>query len=133
MKGLDRYFSFGIRKNWMDLYFQDGGSSEFWNTDGHGVVANKKKDAFLNFLKDAGLVTYNKTNGGDKYTKNEPSDFARKLFEYGSDSDIAWALMLCNLSYTPEFNWFVKNVTPHETITPRDWGREMSQMPLRFS
>lgn len=118
MKGLDRYFSFGIRKNWMDLYFQDGGSSEFWNTDGHGVVANKKKDAFLNFLKDAGLVTYNKTNGGDKYTKNEPSDFARKLFEYGSDSDIAWALMLCNLSYTPEFNWFVKNVTPHETITP---------------
>lgn len=118
MKGLDRYFSFGIRKNWMDLYFQDGGSSEFWNTDGHGVVANKKKDAFLNFLKDAGLVTYNKTNGGDKYTKNEPSDFARKLFKYGSDSDIAWALMLCNLSYTPEFNWFVKNVTPHETITP---------------
>lgn len=118
MKGLDRYFSFGIRKKWMDLFFQDEGSTDFWMSDGHGFVANKKKDAFLNFVKDAGLVIYNKANGGDKYTKNEPSDFAKVLFNYGSDSDITWALMLCNLVYTAEFNWFVKNVVPHETITP---------------
>lgn len=117
MKGLDRYFSFGIRKNWMDLFFQDAGSAEFWMTDGHGFVANKKKDAFLNFVKDAGLVVYNKTNGGDKYTKNEPSDFAKVLFNYGSDSDVTWALMLCNLVYTAEFNWFVKNIVPYESIT----------------
>lgn len=117
MKGLDRYFSFGIRKNWMDLFFQDEGSADFWMSDGHGFVANKKKDAFLNFVKDAGLVVYNKTNGGDKYTKNEPSDFAKVLFTYGSDSDVTWALMLCNLVYTAEFNWFVKNIVPHETIT----------------
>lgn len=118
MKGLDRYFSFGIRKNWMDLFFQDAGAAEFWMTDGHGFVANKKKDAFLNFVKDAGLVVYNKTNGGDKYTKNEPSDFAKVLFNYGSDSDVTWALMLCNLVYTAEFNWFVKNIVPYESITP---------------
>ncbi len=118
MKGLDRYFSFGIRKNWLDLYFQDNGSDEFWNSDGHGFVANKKKDAFLNFVKDAGLVNYNKANGGDKYTKNEANEFAEVLFRCGSDSDVTWALMLCNLAYTPEFNWFIKNVTPHENITP---------------
>lgn len=118
MKGLDRYFSFGIRKNWMDLYFQDKGAEEFWLTDGHGFVANKKKDAFLNFLKDSGLVIYNKANCGDKYTKNEPSDLATVLFNYGTDSDITWAMMLCNLVYTPEFNWFVKNIIPHEMITP---------------
>ena len=58
MKGMDRYFSFGIRKNWMDLFFQDEGSADFWMSDGHGLVANKKKDAFLNFVKDAGLVEY---------------------------------------------------------------------------
>ena len=118
MKGLDRYFSFGVRKNWMDLFFQDAGSADFWMSDGHGFVANKKKDAFLNFVKDAGLVVYNKTNGGDKYIKNEPSDFAKVLFNYGSDSDVTWALMLCNLVYTAEFNWFVKNVVPYESITP---------------
>lgn len=70
MKGMDRYFSFGIRKNWMDLFFQDEGLADFWMSDGHGLVANKKKDAFLNFVKDAGLVEYDKTLDGDKYTKN---------------------------------------------------------------
>lgn len=118
MKGLDRYFSFGIRKGWLELYFKDQGSVEFWNTDGHGSVPNKKKDAFLNFLKDAGLVTYNKTLGGDKYLKNEPSVFARTLFGYGTDSESTWAMLLCNLVYTPEFNWFIKNIMPHEKITP---------------
>ncbi len=118
MKSLDRYFSFGIRKRWIDLYFQDYGTKEFWNSDGHGEVANKKKDAFLNFLKDAELVTFNRLNGDDKYTRNEPNELAKLLFRLGSDSDSAWALMLCNLAYTPEFNWFVKNVPFNENITP---------------
>jgi len=26
--------------------------------------------------------------------------------------------MLCNLVYTAEFNWFVKNIVPYESITP---------------
>ncbi len=118
MMGLDRYFSFGIRKEWIDLYFQDNGGEAFWNSDGHGLVANKKKDAFLNFVKDAGLVDFKKLNGGDKYTKNEANAFAKVLFNIGSNSDTAWALMLCNLAYTPEFNWFIKNVPFHENITP---------------
>lgn len=118
MKGLDRYFSFGVRKEWIDLYFQDHGAKEFWNTDGHGLVANKKKDAFLNFVKDAGLVNYNRLNDGDKYTKNDANAFANTLFRIGSSSEISWALMLCNLVYTPEFNWFIKNIHYHENITP---------------
>lgn len=118
MKGMDRYFSFGIRKNWMDMYFQDEGSAEFWLSDGHGFVANKKKDAFLNFVKDAGLVDYDKSLDGDKYTKNVPNSFARKVFSIGCDSDVSWALMLCNLAYTSEFNWFIKNVPALQQITP---------------
>lgn len=118
MKGLDRYFSFGIKKEWMDSYFNYQGSDDFWNTDGDGPVANKKKDAFLNFVKDSGLVVYNKAKSGDKYTKNEPNDFAYKLFELGSDSPEAWALMLCNLAYTSEIGWYIKNILPHEQYTP---------------
>ena len=118
MKGMDRYFSFGIRKNWMDLFFQDEGSADFWMSDGHGLVANKKKDAFLNFVKDAGLVEYDKTLDGDKYTKNIPTTFARAAFSIGSDSDVSWALMLCNLAYTSEFNWFIKNIPAFQQITP---------------
>lgn len=118
VKGLDRYFSFGIRKSWLDIYFKYEGSDEFWNTDGNGDVPNKKKDAFLNFMKDAGLVTYDRTKNGDKYTRNVANDFARILFKLGSDSDITWALMLCNLVYTPEFRWFVTKLPYKESVTP---------------
>lgn len=118
VKGLDRYFSFGIRKNWMDLYFKDNGSSEFWITDGHGEVPNKKKDAFLNFLKDSGMVKLDWSISGDKYVKNVPSSFAEHLFPMGCDSDSTWALLLCNLAYTPEFNWYIKNISRNEVVTP---------------
>lgn len=112
MTGMDRYFSFGIRKNWMDIFFQYEGKTDFWNTDGGGAVANKKKDAFLAFVKDAGLVVYNNSNGGDKYSKNEPSALAKVLFPRGTDSEFTWAVFLCNLAYTSEFNWFIKNIKP---------------------
>jgi phosphoadenosine phosphosulfate reductase len=118
MKSLDRYFSFGIRKEWIDYYFQDQGSDEFWNSDGHSYVANKRKDAFLNFIKDAGLVKYDRLNGDNKYTRNKPTEFAKYLFAYGSDSEKTWGFMLSNLAYTPEFKWFIKNIPFHENITP---------------
>ena len=128
MKGMDRYFSFGIRKNWMDMFFQDGGSADFWLSDGHGFVANKKKDAFLNFVKDAGLVEYDKTLDGDKYTKNVPTSFAKTAFSIGSDSDVSWALMLCNLAYTSEFNWFIKNIPVFQKITPDQMKYMLSEV-----
>ena len=128
MKGMDRYFSFGIRKNWMDMFFQDEGSTDFWMSDGHGFVANKKKDAFLNFVKDAGLVEYDKTLDGDKYTKNTPTPFARAVFSIGSDSVVSWALMLCNLAYTAEFNWFIKNIPALQQITPDQMKYMLSEV-----
>lgn len=110
MKSMDRYFSFGIRKEWLDIYFKYKGSEKFWASDGDTLVANKKKDAFLNFIKDAGLVIYNKTLNGDKYTRNQPNKLAQMLFQHGTNCDYVWAIILCNLVYTPQFNWFIKNI-----------------------
>lgn len=118
MVGLDRYFGFGIRKQWVDIYFKYKGTIDFWNSDGDNIVFNKKKDAFLNFLKDAGLVVYNKNSGNDKYTKYEPSKFANVLFEVGADSELTWAMLLCNLVNTPEFQWYIKNIKWNEEYTP---------------
>lgn len=119
--GIDRYFSIGIKKEWIDLFFRAQGSTEFWESDGNGFVANKKKDAFLCFVKDANLVTYNREKDGDKYSKHEPTRIAKILFQLGSDSDSTWALMLSNLVYTPEFNWFIKNIPFYESITPEQF------------
>lgn len=110
MAGLDRYFSFGARAQWLETYAKYEGKPEFWLTDGDGYVPNKKKDAFLNFLKDAGVVEYSKKADGDKYTKCLPTEFASAIIRQGADSTITWALILSNLVYTPSYNWFVENL-----------------------
>lgn len=118
MAGLDRYFTFGTREEWLDSFVQYQGGSEFWLTDGDGQVANKKKDAFKNFANDAGLTAYDKTADGDKYTKCIPTPFANVIIREGAYSQTSWALILCNLVYTPAYNWFVNNLEFGVIYTP---------------
>lgn len=110
MAGIDRYFGFGIREQWLETYIRYEGSTDFWLSDGDGQVANKKKDAFKNFMDDAGIIAYDKKAEGDKYTKCLPTDFAKVVFRLGAYDTRTWALILCNLVYTPAYNWFVDNL-----------------------
>ena len=123
MTGLDRYYSFGIKENWLRVYFDYEGTSSFWKSDGDGEVPNKKKDAFLNFVKDAGLVDEDKSLKGKeyKYIKYKPNKFAEKMFSLGVDDERMWAYLMCNLVYaedSEEFRWFIKNIPFSETSTP---------------
>ena len=123
MTGLDRYYSFGIKENWLRVYFDYEGTSSFWKSDGDGEVPNKKKDAFLNFVKDAGLVDEDKSLKGKeyKYKKYKPNKFAEKMFSLGVDDESMWAYLMCNLVYaedSEEFRWFIKNIPFSETSTP---------------
>lgn len=123
MTGLDRYYSFGIKENWLRVYFDYEGTSSFWKSDGDGEVPNKKKDAFLNFVKDAGLVDEDKSLKGQeyKYIKYKPNKFAEKMFSLGVDDESMWAYLMCNLVYaedSEEFRWFIKNIPFSETSTP---------------
>ena len=123
MTGLDRYYSFGIKENWLRVYFDYEGTSSFWKSDGDGEVPNKKKDAFLNFVKDAGLVDEDKSLKGKeyKYIKYKPNKFAEKMFSLGVDDESMWAYLMCNLLYaedSEEFRWFIKNIPFSETSTP---------------
>lgn len=118
MAGLDRYFSFGVRQEWMESFVGYEGGADFWTSDGDGLVANKKKDAFKNFADDAGLIVYNKQAAGDKYTKCLPTAVTNAVVRLGADSQAAWALMLCNLVYTPAYNWFVNNLEKDVDYSP---------------
>lgn len=118
MAGLDRYYTFGTREEWLDSFVKYDGGKEFWLSDGDGQVANKKKDAFKNFADDAGLTVYDKTADGDKYTKCIPTKFAEVVIKEGASSSVAWALILCNLVYTPAYNWFVNNLEFGILYTP---------------
>ena len=123
MTGRDIYYSFGIKENWLRVYFDYEGTSSFWKSDGDGEVPNKKKDAFLNFVKDAGLVDEDKSLKGKeyKYIKYKPNKFAEKMFSLGVDDESMWAYLMCNLVYaedSEEFRWFIKNIPFSETSTP---------------
>lgn len=120
--GIDRYYTFGIRENWLRIYFNYEGSSQFWDSDGDREVPNKKKDAFLNFVKDAGLVNEDTALKGKeyKYTKFKPSEFAYRMFNLGIDDEKMWAYLMCNLVYAEEaeeFRWFIKNINFNESTT----------------
>lgn len=118
MTGLDRYFSFGARSEWLETYCAYDGNEDFWTSDGDGLVANKKKDAFRNFVLDAGLAVFNKDVKGDKYTKCTPTIVTETVKKIGATEDASWAILLCNLVYTPAYNWFVSNLKPGIAYTP---------------
>lgn len=148
MTGLDRYFSFGARAEWMEIFCNYDCGSGFWMSDGDGLVANKKKDAFKNFVQDAGLVVYDKKAEGDKYCKCVPTVAGLTVAKMIKDSaklardaglivvdrntkgeydnlanirtleDAAWAIILCNLVYTPAYSWFVNNLKQNVSYTP---------------
>lgn len=128
MTGLDRYFSFGFRAQWLKIYEKYNGGEDFWITDGDGIVANKKKDAFLHFLKDAGMVWFDKKADGDKYTKYRPTPFAYTVFKLGSETGPAWGLILANLVYTPTYNWFVRNLEMGVWYNPDELKLKLSDV-----
>lgn len=118
MKKLGRFYSFGFKKEWLDTYIKYEGSDEFWDTDGDGQIGNKKKDAFLNFLKDSGMVKQNRKIGHDKYTRYELTPFGKKIIALEGNDNLIWSLILANLVYMPDFNWYVKTVNKGDTLSP---------------
>ena len=83
------------------------GADEFWNTDEMAKFLIKE-EAFLHFIKDAGITVLMIRQGVAINTQRiSRMILAEVLLKLGSDSETAWGLMLCNLVYTPAFNWFV--------------------------
>ncbi len=102
MGSIDRYGNMGIEYSWVKNYFSK--KDEFWNSK-HGLGTNKIK--YLKyFLNDAGITK-----------KSKLDEFGEKIISLGADSVEAWALMLCNLVYTSEFNWWIKNTKKGEVYT----------------
>lgn len=68
-------------------------------------INGPKVEFFTTFLKHANLLE----DGKLSYTANI-------IDRYGLDNEISWALMLANLAYTPEVNWYIKNVEFNEIL-----------------
>lgn len=90
LKGITRYLSVGIEMKWIFNYFDDP----------YFEPGNRKTDVMFVFLKDAGILDKKKI-----FTK-----FGNTIKTIGLDNTTSWALMLCNLAYTPAFKWYIKTI-----------------------
>ena len=94
--GIDRYKTFGFRKNWVELYFKD--NKNFWNTD---QLGGKMFDSFKTWGKESGLL--------DK--QNNPNSNFEKFSSLGADSLKLWGIFWVNIAYNSSLvNFFVKNI-----------------------
>lgn len=105
MGSIDRYGNMGVEYSWVIEYFKkkDG----FWDSP-HSLGTNKVKYLKV-FLNDSGITS-----------KGKFSQFGEKIEQIGIETKVAWALLACNLAYTSEFNWWIKNITFAYTYTPEE-------------
>lgn len=107
MGSIDRYGNMGIEYEWVKKYFETEG--DFW-TSPHGLGTNMVK-YLKSFLSDSGVTTRKK----NEYVLTE---FGIAVKNIGIETVEAWALMVCNLAYTSEYNWWIKNTIVNQTYTP---------------
>lgn len=91
---VDQYKNMGVRYEWVEEFLSK--KDDFWGNNGLGSMMIT---SLKTFLRHAEIVKNNKI-----------SVFGEKISSMGNDSVTAWALMLCNLVYTPQFNWWVSNI-----------------------
>lgn len=104
MGSIDRYGNIGVEYEWVVDYFSKG--ENFWEDNGLGT--NKIKN-LKSFLSDAGITVQK---------KNTISPFGEKISAIGIETEAAWGLLVSNLVYTSEFNWWVMNIEHNYTYTP---------------
>jgi len=92
-KTLDCYAAHGPKIEWFQQFVKLG--DDFESNNGLGSA---QKPMFNRFLKDAGIID----------AKCHTTSLGIKLRESNLEDLSIWALMLVNLSYTPEVGWYVK-------------------------
>lgn len=99
-KSLNCYSTHAPLIEWFEEFFDK--KDEFFVSPS---INGPKVEFFTTFLKHAGLLEDGKL-----------TQTANIIDKYGLDNEKSWALMLANLAYTPEINWFVKNVNFNEIL-----------------
>jgi len=95
LKGIFRYVTFGLRKEWISLFFNNG-----LDILKNSSLGPKQKQALYHFLKDAELIR-------DKTNTTQFFDKMKILYSSGLASDRFWSFLWTNISYhSPLFKWY---------------------------
>lgn len=103
MGSISQYDNMGFERAWIEEYFKK--KDEFWES-GHSLGTNKIKH-LKSFLRNSGITE-----------KNKFSKFGKVIDRLGIDTVEAWALIMCNLAYSAQFDWWIKNIDWDVPYTP---------------
>ena len=106
LKGINKYLSVGVDAEWINSFIDDNSFEP----------GNRKTDVMYGFMTDAGIVA-----------KRKLTSFGELITRTGTSDANSWALMLCNLAYTPAFQWYIKNIPFNETYYERQLDIDMGE------
>ena len=105
MKSINTFGTHAPKTEWLIDFFER--KDDFLADNSLGPA---QKPFFIRFLRDAGLILDGKT-----------SPLAEKLCLLGWDSIISLGIMLANLAYNPQFEWYIKNIDIGHFTLVRIW------------
>lgn len=85
------------KNDWIQVFFDLG--DEFWNENPLGLGPNQLP-MFKRFLRECEIID----------SKNKTSELFNILKKYGWRDNITWGIMTVNLSYNPQFRWYIQNM-----------------------
>ena len=106
LKGINKYLSVGVDAELINSFIDDNSFEP----------GNRKTDVMYGFMTDAGIVA-----------KRKLTSFGELITRMGTSDANSWALMLCNLAYTPAFQWYIKNIPFNETYYERQLDIDMGE------
>lgn len=104
MKSINTFGTHAPKTEWLVEFFDR--KDDFLEENGLGPV---QKPFFRRFLRDAGLISEGKT-----------LPLTEKLASLGWDSPTSLGIMLANISYNPQFEWYIKNIEIGRFYTRKD-------------
>lgn len=117
MGAIDRYGNFGVEYKWLISYFKK--KDEYWDESTLGKNMIKSLKSFLN---DSSITERNKF-----------SSFGLIIDQIGIENATAWGLIVSNLAYTSEFNWWIKNVELDADYSPESINAMLTEVPSENS
>ena len=98
-KSLNCYSTHAPKMEWIREYFSQKNDFILNNSLGSQMFS-----FFKRFLRDAELID------GDSF-----SETAEIVERIGLDNLVSWGILLTNLSYSPQINWYIKNINMYES------------------
>lgn len=112
LKGMNRYQHFGLRREFLDHFF-DYGSDCF----SMGKLGNRQYDSLKVWLREAEMIYPN--NQGDK--SGMPTELFKKIEPLGAFNPLVWAIIWTNLAYNSVIcKWYMLYAPAGETYEKND-------------